>query len=259
MKRWIAVMVVLLLLFASAGCGSLVRRAADKYGDELKDRVGDLIGGDNGDNDDGGRDAGTVPEILVDGEFYTLESFFDIMELFREFEYVWSSGGDAYTVNAQYLGEETVGGSVVKHFILRTEGDWEGDYEFWTSDDPDLNITIYDGQEYTGEMAQMMSEFATAHLMWFFILADSWSDLFTGQGVHDSYGWKLDKKGTVNRNFGAGNVKVERFEFLYKYLNVEATNTFEVAKIGGKNLFVSWDFSSNGDSFEMSVTRMIPR
>ncbi len=248
MKQRIALLLAAAAIFSSAGCSFVVQDTTGKALKDLEDKQGGLKGDDE------------AYGILVDGEFYAWETCLDLMRDFREFEYIWSSDNLECKFALQYLGEETVAGSPVKHFMLRTEeNEVVNEYEFWASDNPAFDKVIYGGAEFTGADARWLAESAGLSMAVFFSYANLWGNAFVKEGGYGSAGWQLAGRSTATRSFGAGEVIVERFEFIYKLLSEEHTHSYEAAKIGGKYLFVSWSALINNQGVEMRVTKLIPR
>lgn len=278
MKRWLALFLAVVMVFSLTGCGVLkgivnnlvdnLDIPADDQIDEPDDEVDESDEGDEPDEDPGdelGDDPGEDQGTGLEGDFYYYEGDYaaGLMLLdFQEIQFTWTaeSSGDVSSWNYthEYMGEEDVDGTPAKYFEVSIEEDGETKvYELWIGSEGNVLKGGCDGEYATGDMAVMYS-FCLMYAFPIFTYSELFSEAFVEEDF-GLYGWELSDRTTEVRDYGAGDVQVERFVFTYTWDEAAVEYEWEVANINGKNLFTKLKLDENdGNSADMNVERIIP-
>jgi hypothetical protein len=250
MKYWLVLLLLVAMLFSSAGCSFIFDRAKDKALEGISDVVGDLedIADDSEDvSEEPAQPAGD--DALVEGDFYQIETVFDFARHFKEVEYTFDNDSLNYT----FIGEEEVNGVQAYHLQITTTNDL---IELWVHEE-EIVKAIFNDVVYEGEEAEAMG-MMTAGFMWPFMMMTGWDDAFTDLEEMSWLGWKVTDQGTTSRNLGAGNVPVNTFEI--EVASSGETLIYEIAKIGGRNVFIGWEVVEDGGATTMfKITKLIPQ
>lgn len=269
MKRWLALALVLSLIFTATGCSFIFRKAGEKIADKVQDQIGDVTdktgekpgetpGGATATPDPGSA-AGKDNAPLVDGNFYEFKNALDLIRSFTEVEFTIYSTRNNQTKTSDFsytnMGRDTVDGKQVDHLMFMFDSDV---IEAWVSDSGEYVKAKIGDMELTGDMAKL-GEGAVMATMLPMTYSDGFREAFTTKDGWSGKGWVLKDKSKTVKNLGAGNLQIDRYEFEITVMNKTATYFYEVAKVGGKYIFVHWEYAAADEILELEVTRLIPR
>lgn len=268
MQRWLAVILVFLLLFSLTGCasGEKVDSGPQDTGQTDgqtapgtgTDTPVEAPSGDGAEPDD---DAGP----LIEGEFYRLDEIKDIIAAFSELEYTFEDGatGSGLSVSYTLQGQETVGGTVTDHIIISYASDGETvESELWIDEDGNPRKSKMDGMELGEAESSFVVMSMMGMLMPFTMYASGWEDAFIQEKGYEHLGWRVTQQSSGTRNLGAGDVKVQEIKFVGKDFatNQDLNFSYEIAQIGNQAMFIGWETEVGpGNKVTYRVTRLIPR
>ncbi len=277
MKRWLALFLVMAMVFSLAGC-NLIKGVLQKPGaEEPGDEPGDNSGGEGEEpGDEPGEDPGNEPgddpdeepddqELALEGEFFHFEEGdnpgVDVLLSFKALEFTWHSYDEgeesAWVYRQHYVGDENIEGVPTKKFEVSVE--YEGEEtvtELWLGADGELLKAGTGGEYASGDMAAAYS-FCLIYTFPIYAYSAEYGEAFSA-GVFDEYGWNISAHEINTRSFGGGNVKTESYTFSCVAEGQNARYFMEIADFGGKNLFTKINFEAdNGTSLDMVVEKAI--
>lgn len=265
MKRWLALLLVVLMMFSIAACGGGPKKGNDDPGNN-----------DPGTSDPGTNDPGTSggkSGAAIKGDFYEFSDMYVLFTTFKEIKFTYTTKSDnsdatSYTFGYIYSGDEVVeykdfdgvdhSEDTKKYDITIFENGEESFLEVWFNESGDVVKAGSDGDYTVGGMAGLAMFGFAFHIMPFYIYNDGWGDTFSDDRGLDSAGWKVQEHNSVNRNFGSGNVKVERYRISWSWLTASMIYDWEAAEIGGKYLFTKWKWQIGSELMELDTERVIP-
>jgi hypothetical protein len=247
MKRLLALLLVMCLVFMAVGCSG------------GKD-TGTGDAGNGAPVDDPGDDAAEEPVAL--SAFYEIEEIGDLVKSFKELVYSFSDAGNVLTVEYKYINQETVAGVNADHFsIAFAESKDTTEVEIWMDSGGEVVKAVFDGQEMGPMETPMAAMFLMVVLLPFSMYAGGWEDAFVSNNGYEQFGWAVSDRAKENRNFGAGTSTVHQYFFKVKSIeNQELEYKFEVAEISGKSMFVGWEVQMDKENTStFKVERVVPR
>ncbi len=255
MKRFTAFLLIFCLVFMVIGCGGTAEKPDNDATTE--DPVEDP---EDDSGDDPGEDPAEEPTQLE--AFYQIEEIYDIVKNFKELSYTFSDPSSVLTVDYQYKGEDTVGGSSADHvsISISQEGDIT-EVEIWMDGSGNVLQAVLDGQELDAMQAPMATIFLTVILVPFVMHAGEWEEAFVSNG-YEQLGWVVTNRSQESRNFGAVSATVHQYSFNIKDLGggQDLSYRFEVAEISGKSMFVGWEIDVDQEhTSSFKVDRVITR
>ena len=266
MKRLLALLLIAVLVLSVAGC---------KFSFGNVDDPDD----DPGNVDNPGEDPSEDPDDdpvstgpAVDGEFYLFSEFHDVFTVFKELKFDFFTkpeDGDPteYTYSHVYIGEEELDFTLEdvaysqvcpQYTITIFEDGEETVTEVWFNEDGDVVKSGSDGEYTTGDMAALALFGFAFHIIPFYAYNEGYSEVFTKKDGFGSSGWAVKERSTSTKDFGDGNVSVERYVFSWIWLTSDLEYDWEVAKIGGKHVFTTWKMDVGNTLTELVVERIIP-
>ena len=263
MKPWLALFLVVLMVFTVAGCkfpfGAGREPGADPSGDPGTDP-----GGDPGD-DPGPGDTGEWK--TVDGEFYTFsEDDISFVLAFKELHFTYSDEFENLTFKSQYLGDEEIQGINTRHYSFTGIKEDESTAGFWFTEAGDL-MQVADAGGYV-DSHPGAREFLSENWLFEFCLAFVYQhcigegfhlgDIYTDPSVFATadHDYQVREISTREADLGAGAVTIHRYDYSsVGYFDVVE----EIAKIGEKYLFISSTTTlEGGHTTILTITRAIP-
>lgn len=255
MKRWLALFLVFVMMLSLTACGGSNDPDDVDTGDDVED-PGDVVdpGDDPGDTGSG-----------IEGEFYSFESENDspyvVFDFFKELDYTLTTQSadgttTAFDLSYTFSGDDSELDARKFELILVEDGE-EKVFETWINDAGECVKAGVDGEYLTGEMASLTTMGFVFHLIWVTAYTEGFSEAFI-ENDFEGYGWTVEESTAGTQDFGAGNVPVHFYRFKYSWLSEEVVYEWEVANIGGKNMFTKWKMAIGEDIVEMNVNRIIP-
>lgn len=173
---------------------------------------------------------------------------------------------EAFTYSHQYLNSEVVDyvleeeshSDNAKHFRITIAEDGEEKvFEAWVNDAGIIVKAGSEGDYATGDMAGLYSFGFIFHLIPFCVYNEVYAEVFTSDGGFAKSGWDVKEHSKGNKDFGAGNVRVERYKFAWSW--TKDIIDWEVAEVSGRFIFTQWKIiEAEGDTMELIVNRVIP-
>ncbi|HCX78474.1 MAG TPA: hypothetical protein DG577_03575 [Firmicutes bacterium] len=260
MKRWLALLLVVLMVFSLTACGG-------GKDDDTKTPGGNTEDPGGTENPGGTEDPG---DNSLEGEFYILEDQMGVFNLFKElsFSYKALTEGEeeAFTYSHQYLDSEVVDyvmeeeshSDNAKHFQIKIAEDGaENVFEAWVND---AGTIVKAGNEEgyaTGDMAALTTVGFIFHLIPFYVYNEVYTEVFTSEGGFAKSGWDVKEHSTGSKDFGSGNVRVEKYKFAWSW--TKDIIDWEVAEINGRYIFTHWKMiEEEGDTMELFINKIIP-
>jgi len=259
MKRWLALLLVAIMVFSLTAC-SLGK------GDDTKDPGGDTDD-PGGDTEDPGGDTG---KDILDGEFFILEDQMGVFSVFKELSFTYKADNkdkedESYTYSHKYLDSEVVDYELdgeshsdnAKHFQVTIDEDAEKKvYEVWVNEAGTVVKAGSEEEGYgTGDSAAWKSFAFIFHPIPFCGYNDVYSEVFTKDGFA-GLGWQVREHSQGSKDFGAGNVSIEKYKFGWSW--TEDTFIWEIAEIKGRFVFTQWKIVNEDEALEMIVSKIIP-
>lgn len=262
MKRWLALLLVVIMVFSTAACSGKSGTGTGDPGKDVEDPGKDV---------DPGNEPGKTG-AAIDGEFYVYEDMFDVFKFFKEIKFSYTNEpaeGDtsAYSFAYVYTGEEEVSytledvdhvDNTKRYRITILEDGEETILDVWFNEAGDLVKAGTEGDYWSGDFASLALLTFAFHLMPFYMYNDGFGEVFTKEGGLESSGWHIHEHNSTTKNFGSGNVKVESYRFSWIWLAADLIYDWEVAEVGGKYLFTRWKTKIGEGISEMIVEKLIP-
>ena len=267
MKRLLALLLVMLMIFSLTACSSGKK-------DDPKTPGGDDTEDPGGDNEEPGGDTeepgGDTGKDLLDGEFFVLEDQTGVFSVFKEFSFTYNTDNkdnedESYTYSHKYLDSEVVDYELdgeshsdnAKHFqVTLTEDGQTSVFEAWVNEAGTIVKAGSKEEGYgTGDSAALKCFGFIFHLIPFYAYNESFSEVFTKDGFA-GLGWQVREHSQGSKDFGAGNVRIDKYIFGWSW--TEDTFTWEIAKIKSRYVFTQWKIIGDDETLEMIVARVIP-
>ncbi len=208
---------------------------------------------------------------VVKGEFIFIALPTDLIEHFEVFEYVHRRTEVRkeldYENKYRYFGVETVEGErahkigiyVNQHHNIIDQGRkniFEHTYYFWLNEQEEFLRIVRDGTLVTDERELAVT--VSSHYISLtqpYVLTSYWLMPLVNLANREYQGWQLVSQSTATRDFGAGAVDVD----IYDFVTSEGDRRyFEITKINGENFFSAYKITGEAD-IDFRITKLIPR
>jgi len=239
LKKLFALLLIIVMMVSLAACGR--SNGPDEPGNEP------------------GNEPGEEPTGL-EGDYYSYEgdnaAFLMILD-FKELRFDWKDEDSAYTYAQKFIAEDEVDGVPGKKFEVTIDENGEKtSSELWIGSDGTLLKAGSEGSYATGDMAFLHAFGAMMYAIPVYAYTGSYAESFKN-GDFDRWNWHVSERATVSKDFGDGNVPVERYVFTYTSSGETTKFEWELAKVGGKYLFTKWKLDYNDNHMDMTVDRII--
>ena len=257
LKKLLAILLVIILVFVASGCGLLGKAKELKDGfDQIADDLQDIISDDDNNDSNNDDDEDDIP--LFDAQVFYPEDWTDVLNRFSEFGYAWTtvtSAGETTNWSFYYLSEgrgEIDGADTEIIKVVKFENNETREFIFWYDDDWNCVKAMEGNQEkeiYEGSLLGFFTQLYVNHVaLTKMVIRDD--------ATIDSFSHTFVSVGSEGADLGQGNKAITLYEILSNYGGI--TYTYGLTEIDGILTYVL--VRHQGDSSEeMRFTHLVPR
>jgi len=212
--------------------------------------------------------SGGVQLGMVAGDFHDI-GLHDLIDHFQQIDYTYTlttpdkTEARHYGYSYVYQGTKTMAGITGEAILIQT-AEHGKEFVYLFDSEGEIAKVFVDGDEVVVDDEDMFNFdyfYALGPYGFFttpFVAVIARYHLPLVSDMHLKYvGWQLVRKDTTTRNLGAGSVPINIYEFT---AGDEDSFYFEIAKIGGKNMYTVFRVNrEDGSSADFEVTKLILR